>query len=200
MAIDARSPFSLQAGITAKIEALLRGPERGILILGTLFLIIFLSSLIAETSKSTIFAEIGIITGLGGLVSILIYWLFWGHSYQTEGPLTTIVASGKELSITAPTYGQKELISLLREVIQNRQSLPPPYGAVTNGKPQEQEGLSKYSEEKKDQISKEFYEKIKQHDQQVFSQLKEIEGKLSVSEEIELPVQNEIKEETGTDS
>lgn len=194
-----QSPLPFHAKISAHIKGLLLAPERVTLILGSFFLIVFISSLICLTHKPTIWAIVGAIIGLCGLVSLLMRWLIWGFSYQAEPSGIAMIASKEEFYIsTSSSFEAEKFIPILREFVQNRQTLPPPHGAVKSGKPQKTEELSVYTPEKRNKILRAIKEGIAQHDQDFVKQLKEVEKelpKLLAQEKIELPVQTEIKAE-----
>jgi hypothetical protein len=193
-----QGPIPFKAKVSATISAILQGPERVALFLGTFFLIIVLFSL--PWLSSTAWAIVSFLIGLAGLLILLFHWLVKGYSYQSEAPLTTMMASPDEIYLsTAKSIDPEKFLPILRNYVQNRQPLPPPYGAVTNGRPQDNEGLSEYPSEKRTQISEDIQAQILKHDEEFMKRLKEVEErlpKLLSKDNKEPPVQTEIKNKT----
>lgn len=202
MTTEAQSPPSLQARATARIEAILRGPERGMLILGILFLIVFLSSLSFVSWLPTPWAKFGMVIGLVGLLVLLCKWCqHRPDSYPIEGPPLIFNASEKGVTASVPVRDPAQMMALVREALQNRQPPVAPHGAVDKGRPETPDALREYSIEERERLLHELHEGVTRHDQDLINQLREIEKRLprsAIPDNVELPVQGPIEEDRTT--
>jgi hypothetical protein len=169
---------NLSASVKASIFANLTGPDRGVLVLGILFLIVFLSSLSFLSISNNMLACIGVYVGLGGLVILLIYWLIISRSYHFDTPLSSISIRNDTISIETPVRDTKNLILLMREAIQNRKPLPPPEGKILDGLPSVADSIKKYSEEEKNLVHQEMRTTHEKQEQEFLLKIEDIQKKI----------------------
>ena len=119
-------PFQVAA--KADISAALKGPERGQLVLGVLFVLVFALS---PTAGGTLLGCAGGGVSLLGLVVLLIRWVLTPNAYAHDQPLTTILTP--EVTVSAQVSNAAERLNLLKEILHNRGPIPEPHGIVTGG-------------------------------------------------------------------
>jgi len=166
----------LQASAKADISAVLKGPERGLLVLGVIFLLVFALSL---TAGGTLLGYAGGGVSLLGLVALLARWLMSARdAYSHDQPLTTIQTPS--VTVTAQVSDPSERLTMLREVLQNRGPIPEPHGAVV-GNASDPGALRAYTPAEKDTVVNELTEAAKRHDRTVIEQLMQAEKQLRLN-------------------
>ena len=184
--------------MTAKIRAVLRGPERGILVLGILFLLVFLFSISIDAWSPGLLTKVGGYVGLVALITLLVYWFFGGKGSEApEMAMTTISATPQELSISTPSRDPLQLLRLITEIIHNRQPLPAPHGSVKDRTPESAAALEEYSAKEREQVLERFNQELESHDKQVMDQIRETEQLLpsKTEDEESIPGAQQLSDE-----
>lgn len=169
---------NLSASATANIFANLTGPDRGVLVLGILFLIVFIASLGFLSVSSNVLGSIGACVGLGGLIILLIYWIIISKSYHFDTPLSSLSIAKDTIHIETPVRDPKHLILLMRETIQNRKPLPPPNGKILDGLPSQSDSIEQYSEDEKIKVLQEMKKAHQEQEHDFLQKMKDIENEL----------------------
>lgn len=177
--MESPKPGTQQVSVKAKVDAPLRGSERGLLVLGMLFLLLFLGSLSTIAMvKPTLPGYAGTGIGLLGLVGLLIQWWRMGErAYQHDAASTNLIVSEQSVQIVTPLLTLQEKVTLVREIIHNRKRLPAPHGKSDN--------LQVYSDDERRRIVEEIQEGLKQHDAQILRNLQKIMPVLSQEASVE---------------
>ncbi len=179
-------PAQQRASVTAQIDAALRGTERGLLVLGVLFLLLFLGSLSSMLLQPTWAGYAGAGTGLLGLSCLLIQWWRMGErAYHHDAPSTSLAVSNELVRITTPLITLQEKVTLVREIIHNRKPLPPPHGAAEGREPRDADKLRAYSNDERKRIAQELQEGLKRHDAQLVQDLQKIAPSLPQQSSVE---------------
>ena len=198
--MNRKSPSSLpvQARISTIIGAVLRGPEKGILVLGIIFLSLTVASFVFEGSRPSPLGKAGVAVGLLGLLALLYgWWRLAESSGSSEGPTTTISVSDKDATIIAPVRAPEESIHLLREMIQHRRPPTEPYGEVTGAGPSDSGGLRVLSSEERRRAVEDLAKEIDRRDKDLLSELKRIEELVcakAIGEEEDAPPQTPVEQ------
>jgi len=188
----------VQAGVTAKIRAVLQGPERGILVLGILFLLVFLFSISIDAVNPGLLTKVGGYVGLGALIALLMYWFFGGKGSEApEMAMTTVSATPQEWSVSTPSRDSHQVLTLIREMLHNRQPLPAPHGSVKDRTPETAAALKEYSEEEREQVLESLNQELESHDKQVMDQIRETEKLLpsKTEDEESIPGAQQLSDE-----
>jgi hypothetical protein len=93
--------------------------------------------------------------------------------------------------LQTPIHDFSQKIILLREIVQNRNPIPIPHGAVTTGRPQDQESLHEYSDEERSKEMQNLRDELIKHDKKIINELREVEEKiieLESPDTLELPL------------
>ncbi len=155
------------ATLTAKIDAALRGSERGLLILACFFLILFFGSLASIMYTPTAIGYAGGVIGLLGGPALFFQWYRIGElAYGHDAANTSMAATSDSFQITTPLATVEEKITMVREVLHGRKPPPAPYGSATENRP--------YSEAERAQIVRETEEAVKAHDTRLLHELEQI--------------------------
>ena len=187
--------------MTAKIRAVLQGPERGILVFGTFFFLLFLSSSFIDAWSSGLLTKVGGYVGLSGLIALLVYWFFGGKGSEApEMAMTTISATPDELLVSTPSSDPVQVFKVMREVIDNRQALPAPHGSVKGRTPEKTGALEAYSGKEREQVLEKLNKELESHDKQVMDQIRAVERLLPKSKDDESSIGVQRPIDKGNDN
>ena len=135
----------------ADVSAKLSRPERGILVLGIIFLIIVLAGLGANAIRESLIGEVCVGVGLFALLALLVCWFVLARNPpDPDLPPTTVSLTsqaGQSLALSTPR-DIGAILQIIREVLHQRADLPPPHGSIPpNASPAEVERLKRYTPE-----------------------------------------------------
>lgn len=161
----------LEARLIATVQAILGGPERGLFVLGLLFVVVFAFSL---WNVAAIPAAIyGVWVGLGGLVALFLTWLFNPRRFgQSHVPIT--YAQNQHGTVSVATEGTPdrafEFLARVREAAQNIKPLPNPHGKV-EGDPRDTRNLRTYSPAEQEEVGRTLRADAAAHSRRVIEQV-----------------------------
>lgn len=166
--------LSATARAAAQVGGIIRSFEQSQVIFCVTFLILFLASIGLKAITETVWTDIGAGIGLLGLMLPLLWWLLRGKPTKDQNrPASVTVIDGDKM-ISARDIDSKEAVLEFRNLIQNRQILPPPHGeviATTGTQPTE---VRIYTEEERRRISEQLAAGMREHDQKLLAQLEEL--------------------------
>ncbi len=161
---------SIQGKITAAIQAVLRGNERSLFVLGLLAVAVLALSL--WRIVVTPWAIPGIIVSLGMLIVLLLAWLRDSGRFGQANVPFTLIQQGQDLALSTEIEPRRaaQVLAAIRETIQNRQPLPNPHGNVT-GNPTDDRALRAYDVAESNDVGQRIRTDADEHSREVTSQI-----------------------------
>jgi hypothetical protein len=155
MSDDTKSNVA-QLGASAKVRARLRLPERGVLVLGILFVVVILGSLFANVYRPSHLAEWTLAAGMVGLLSLIPLWFHLARTIADPearpGDVNLTTRSGENINVSVPGLTPSLVLQIIREFQHSRADLPLPYGSIPpNVSPADTSQLKTYSDEERRQ-------------------------------------------------
>jgi hypothetical protein len=194
--------FPLKAKVSANVQVDLHGTERLLSVFGLIALLIIITSLILLAFMPNIWAIIGLFFGICLLIVLLFIWLRKSPG-DYEGSPILISASDDRVILQTRTYDPGQKITLLREIIQNRNPLPHPKGEVVGNNPTDEQNLREYADDESAEDAQALSDKINQHDIQILNELQMIEAEYNeaVNDELnQIPGKQTIDVDTPSDT
>jgi hypothetical protein len=176
--------LSLTAKIIASLTGTLRGREPGLLVIGVLLVVIYGFSLHYGNT-------LGARVGLGGIVLILIVWLFDRRfALPLTVPVNAIVkgSSGGEVSVRTEVDPSRllDFIAAIREEAHNVQPFPDPYGKVGDN-PVDEKALQALTEAERKEIGERHRKAAKEHSRKIAEEAVRIQRTLMPPVEVPKP-------------
>jgi hypothetical protein len=175
MSDDTKSDVA-QLGASAKVRARLRLPERGVLVLGILFVVVILGSLFANVYRPSRVAEWTVVAGILGLLSLIPLWFHLARTTADPevkpGDVNLTTRSGENINVSLPGLPPFLVLQIIREFLHSRTELPLPYGSIPpNASPADTSQLETYSDEERRQAGEKLRVSLAEQETAALSQI-----------------------------